>query len=37
MDGSEAAPDTYDFSVVLGGPLYQIARRARLSGDALEC
>ena len=28
--------DPYDFSVVLGGPLYQIARRARLAGDALE-
>jgi hypothetical protein len=29
-------PDPYDFSVVLGGPLYQLARRTRLSGDALE-
>lgn len=29
-------PDPYDFSVVLGGPLYQIVRRAHLSGDALE-
>jgi hypothetical protein len=28
--------DAYDFSVVLGGPLYQMIRRARLSGDALE-
>ena len=28
--------DPYDFSVVLGGPLYQLARRAHLSGDALE-
>lgn len=28
--------DPYDFSVVLGGPLYQLIRRARLSGDALE-
>ena len=28
--------DGYDFSVVLGGPLYQMIRRARLSGDALE-
>jgi len=26
----------YDFSVVLGGPLYQIVRRAHLSGSALE-
>ncbi|HEY7206108.1 MAG TPA: hypothetical protein VIA61_17505 [Methylomirabilota bacterium] len=30
------APDPYDFSVVLGGPLYQLVRRAHLSGDALE-
>jgi len=29
-----AAP--YDFSLVLGGPLYQLFRRAHLSGDALE-
>jgi hypothetical protein len=28
--------DPYDFSVVLGGPLYQIVRRAHLSGDAFE-
>jgi len=28
--------DPYDFSVVLGGPLYQIIRRAHLSGDALD-
>src|SRR5512135_1528285 len=25
-----------DFSIVLGGPLYQILRRARLTGPALE-
>jgi len=25
-----------DFSVVLGGPLFQLLRRAHLSGDALE-
>jgi hypothetical protein len=25
-----------DFSLVLGGPLYQLWRRTRLSGDALE-
>ena len=30
------APDPYDFSVVLGGPLFQLARRTHLSGDALE-
>ena len=29
-------PDPYDFSLVLGGPLYQMVRRAHLSGDALE-
>jgi hypothetical protein len=28
--------DPYDFSVVLGGPVFQLVRRARLSGDALE-
>jgi len=27
---------TDDFSVVLGGPLFQIFRRAHLSGDGLE-
>ncbi|MCI0587142.1 MAG: hypothetical protein L0323_09915 [Planctomycetes bacterium] len=31
-----AASDPYDFSLVLGGPLYQIVRRAHLAGDALE-
>jgi hypothetical protein len=35
-DTSSAARDTQDFSVVLGGPLYQLARRAHLCGDALE-
>ena len=28
--------ETPDFSLVLGGPLYQLFRRAHLSGDALE-
>jgi hypothetical protein len=28
--------DPYDFSVVLGGPLFQLLRRAHLCGDALE-
>ena len=28
-------PPTSDFSVVLGGPLYQLMRRTRLSDDAL--
>ena len=34
--GDTRAQDPHDFSLVLGGPLYQIIRRARLSGDALE-
>lgn len=29
-------PSTTDFSLVLGGPLYQLLRRARLTGTALE-
>ncbi len=34
---SETPPaDSYDFSPVLGGPLFQILRRAHLSGDTLE-
>ena len=33
--GSLAA-EPYDFSLVLGGPLYQLFRRAHLSGDTLE-
>jgi hypothetical protein len=28
--------DPYDFSLILGGPLYQLLRRAYLSGEALE-
>jgi hypothetical protein len=36
-DGSAvAAPSLMDFSLVLGGPLYQLMRRTRLAGDALE-
>jgi hypothetical protein len=31
-----AGRDSYDFSVILGGPLFQMFRRAHLSGDALE-
>jgi hypothetical protein len=31
-----AAPDPNEFSVILGGPLYQLVRRAHLAGDALE-
>jgi hypothetical protein len=35
--GGETPPsDAYDFSLVLGGPLYQMLRRAHLSGGALE-
>jgi hypothetical protein len=33
--GTEAARDPPDFSLVLGGPLYQLLRRTRLSDDAL--
>jgi len=29
-------PEPLDFSLILGGPLYQLLRRAHLSGDALE-
>jgi hypothetical protein len=32
---SGTQPDSTDFSLVLGGPLYQLLRRARLSDDAL--
>src|SRR5690348_12849731 len=31
-----AKADPNDFSIILGGPLYQILRRAHISGDALE-
>jgi hypothetical protein len=31
-----AMPETPDFSMVLGGPLFQMWRRAHLCGDALE-
>src|SRR5262245_55521225 len=33
---STTGRDYYDFSVILGGPLFQMFRRAHLSGDALE-
>ena len=29
-------PDPPDFSLVLGGPLYQLWRRTRMAGDGLE-
>ena len=34
--GEAAHADSTDFSLVLGGPLFQLFRRAHLSGDALE-
>src|SRR5262245_30765872 len=36
VDQFEGVTDATDFSVVLGGPLFQLFRRAHLSGDALE-
>ena len=36
FDRAAGAADASDFSLVLGGPLYQLFRRARLSGDGLE-
>jgi hypothetical protein len=33
--GDKATYDPWDFSLVLGGPLFQLLRRARLSDDAL--
>ena len=36
MSSPTRATDTYDFSLVLGGPLYQLWRRLFLSGPALE-
>jgi hypothetical protein len=32
----KAASDPHKFTIVLGGPLYQLLRRAHMSGDALE-
>jgi len=34
--GEDLRRDPSDFSLVLGGPLYQLLRRAHISGDALE-
>jgi hypothetical protein len=34
--GEDLRRDPSDFSLVLGGPLYQLLRRAHMSGDALE-
>lgn len=36
MKNPETGDSTLEFSLVLGGPLYQLFRRARLSGDTLE-
>ena len=36
MPAGKPAAEPYDFSLVLGGPLYQIFRRVHLSGDTLE-
>lgn len=36
MSKPEILDDHPDFSLVLGGPLFQLYRRAHLSGDALE-
>ena len=36
MNQPSALHEPTDFSLVLGGPLYQLLRRAHLSGDALE-
>ena len=36
MNASGYFADVPDFSLVLGGPLYQLFRRSHLSGDALE-
>jgi hypothetical protein len=33
---SVPGPDPYDLSLVLGGPVYQLLRRAHLSDDALD-
>src|SRR6188508_2467042 len=35
-DAAAPAEDAYDFSLVLGGPLYQFFRRTRLAGETLE-
>jgi hypothetical protein len=33
---AQPLPEPADFSLILGGPLYQMLRRTHLSGDALE-
>src|SRR5512139_854215 len=34
--GEDLRQEAQDFSLVLGGPLYQLLRRSHISGDALE-
>ena|SRR5947207_2364585 len=34
--GTPSSGDRYAFSLMLGGPLYQLYRRTRIAGDALE-
>ena len=34
--GEALRRDPQDFSLVLGGPLYQLLRRAHITGDASE-
>src|SRR5215472_9277290 len=36
LPDSHQASEQEDFSLVLGGPLFQLFRRAHLKGDALE-
>jgi hypothetical protein len=36
VEGGKPPADPYDFSLVLGGPLFQLIARAHLSGAALE-
>src|SRR5262245_12173055 len=36
MNNSTLLDETPDFSLVLGGPLFQLFRRGHMSGDALE-
>jgi hypothetical protein len=36
LSGGTPGGDPRDFSIILGGPLFQLLRRAHMSGDALE-
>src|ERR671913_2148638 len=36
MTGPAFVKEQYDFSLVLGGPIFQLFRRSRLAGDGLE-